>query len=94
MSGQIRWVGPAITPERFARAHAVAMLGFWDCAKPDCDRLVKMHGMYCCTPCNVADGNGPTGEKYEIHAHSEFCDERLAERLKPGLDLAREWETK
>lgn len=60
----------------------------WDCEKPDCERLVSSRGMYCCTPCNMADGNGPTGEKYEIHAHSDGCDERWAERLRPGLELS------
>ena len=46
----------------------------YPCPKADCNRRVKDPNMYCCTPCNMADGNGPTGEVHEIHEHSEFCD--------------------
>lgn len=50
------------------------------CATPDCLRLVSAGSAHCCGACALA----ATG-KYEIHesgplGHSEWCDERAAER--------------
>ncbi|GAA4209201.1 hypothetical protein GCM10022252_75370 [Streptosporangium oxazolinicum] len=45
------------------------------CEKPDCDRLVRQGVKNCCTACAVAaDG------RYEIHAHSDGCDQRWEQR--------------
>lgn len=45
------------------------------CLKPDCLRKVPGGVACCCTPCSdAADG------RYEIHAHSDGCEQRSAER--------------
>lgn len=49
--------------------------GFQKCYKPDCFRKIKTSVRYCCTPCANADERS-----YEIENHSEWCDERVAER--------------
>lgn len=46
-----------------------------ECDKPDCRRRVKAHVAYCCPPCAVAAEG-----RYEIHAHSEGCEQRHTER--------------
>ena len=45
------------------------------CLKPDCMRKVKEGIAYCCSPCATADEG-----KYEIHEHSEWCNQRNDER--------------
>lgn len=56
------------------------------CEKPDCFRQVKEGVAYCCTACSVAAAG-----KFEIHTHSESCDERAAERgpWLTGVERAR-----
>lgn len=50
------------------------------CGKPDCFRLVSLASKYCCHPCaEAADG------LYEIHAHSEQCDQWARERGGPDV---------
>lgn len=46
-----------------------------ECDKPDCFRQVKPHVAYCCAECAVAAEG-----RYEIHQHSEGCEQRHAER--------------
>lgn len=57
---------------------------FHKCEKPDCFRQVKAGVVYCCTPCTLAAAG-----KYEIDKHSEWCDERAAER-GPWLTAAQQ----
>jgi hypothetical protein len=45
------------------------------CDKPDCFRQVKSYVAYCCAECAVAAEG-----RYEIHQHSEGCEQRHAER--------------
>lgn len=53
------------------------------CDKPDCWRQVKAHVAYCCSECAVAAEG-----RYEVHAHSEGCEQRHAERGEYGAELA------
>lgn len=50
------------------------------CGNQLCDRLLGGGAKYCCFPCSHADEN-----RYEIHGHTEPCDERWAQRsaLRP-----------
>jgi hypothetical protein len=45
------------------------------CAKPDCPRLVSGMSAHCCGSCSAAAEGG-----YEIHEHSDGCNERDAVR--------------
>lgn len=68
------------------------------CETPDCLRLVSPGSAHCCTACTLAAAG-----KYEIHesgplGHSQWCDERAAERgpwltpaqaLEKAIDEAR-----
>ncbi len=51
------------------------MGGYRKCGKPDCLRKVKPGIAFCCGPCATA-ANG----RHEIHEHSEWCNERAAQR--------------
>jgi hypothetical protein len=52
------------------------------CDKPDCWRQVKTNVQYCCSECATA-GEG----RYEIHQHSDGCEQRHAERGEYGRAL-------
>ena len=55
---------------------------FKECDKPDCFRRVRPHIAYCCAECATAAAG-----RYEIHEHSEGCEQRHAERGEHG----KEW---
>jgi hypothetical protein len=58
-----------------ARVRELYPSPYQECRKPDCLRMVSLGAAYCCAPCSTAADGG-----YEIHAHSNGCDQRAAER--------------
>lgn len=64
------------------------MSEFLKCLKPDCMRKVKWGVAYCCAACGIAAEDhapwevGPydPDEKNWVLVHSEFCEQRKAER--------------
>jgi predicted phage terminase large subunit-like protein len=58
-----------------ARVRELYPSPYQECRKPDCLRMVSLGAAYCCVPCSDAADGG-----CEIHAHSNGCDQRAAER--------------
>jgi hypothetical protein len=60
---------------------------YFKCLKPDCRRKVKPGVAYCCEPCQIAAEDrapwelGPHDPAANwVLVHSEFCEQRKAER--------------